>query len=147
MNNIKQLEQPAPSTDRAAETILVVEDEPDLLELVMQVLESRGYNVIPAASGQQAMEQWSRHGVKIDLVLTDMMMPDGMSGFSLADRMRADVPDLRVIYTSGHSAGIPGTALADVQEHQFLPKPYRPAKLIEIVRSVLDRDAVPDEAA
>jgi len=121
-----------------SETIMVVEDEPDLLELVVQVLEARGYSVVSAASGKQALEQWSHHEHRIDLLLTDMVMPDGMTGCQLAERMRTDVPTLKVVYTSGHNAGVPGTQLAHVEEKQFLAKPYRPSKLIEIIQSNLD---------
>jgi len=127
---------------------MVVEDEPDLLELVIQVLESRSYKVVAAGSGKQALEQWAQREQHIDLLLTDMVMPDGMTGFALAERLRSDAPNLRVIYTSGHSAGIPGTELADVEEHQFLAKPYRPSKLLEIVRNTLDgTQAAPKAAA
>ncbi len=122
----------------AAETIMVVEDEPDLLELVVQVLEGRGYTVLGASSGKQALEQWSQRDCDIDLLLTDMTMPDGMTGCELAERLRIDAPNLRVIYSSGHIAGVPGTQLAHVDERQFLAKPYRPSKLLEIVRNCLD---------
>ncbi len=143
MNVTKEIEQfPRPSEGRVsktgAETIMVVEDEPDLLELVVAVLEARGYTVLGAGSGQQALEQWSQRDHKIDLLLTDMTLPDGMTGFKLAEQLRIQSPDLRVIYTSGHTAGVPGTQLADVEERQFLAKPYRPSKLIEIVRNSLD---------
>src|SRR5277367_6830477 len=121
-----------------AETIMVVEDEPDLRELVVQVLESRGYTVLSAGSGKEALEQWSQRNRDIDLLLTDMVMPDGMTGCQLAERLRTDAPKLRVLYTSGHTAGVPGTQLAHVEDHQFLAKPYRPAKLLEIVRTCLD---------
>jgi CheY-like chemotaxis protein len=122
----------------AAETIMVVEDEPDLLELVVQVLEGRGYTVLGASSGKQALEQWSQRDCNIDLLLTDMTMPDGMTGCELAERLRIDAPNLRVIYSSGHIAGVPGTELAHVDERHFLAKPYRPSKLVEIVRTCLD---------
>jgi two-component system, cell cycle sensor histidine kinase and response regulator CckA len=126
-----------------AETIMVVEDEPDLLELVVQVLEGRGYTVLGAASGKQALEQWSKRDHDIDLLLTDMTMPDGMTGCQLAERLRTDAPNLRVIYSSGHTAGVPGTQLAHVEDHQFLAKPYRPSKLLEVVRNCLDGTASP----
>ena len=121
-----------------AETIMVVEDEPDLRDLVVQVLQGRGYHVLEAGSGKQALEQWSQRDRNIDLLLTDMVMPDGMTGCELADRLKNDAPQLRVIYTSGHSAGVPGTQLAHVDEKQFLAKPYRPSKLLEVVRACLD---------
>ena len=122
----------------AAETIMVVEDEPDLLDLVVQVLEGRGYTVLGASSVKQALEQWSQRDRDIDLLLTDMTMPDGMTGCELAERLRIDAPNLRVIYSSGHTVGVPGTELAHVDERQFLAKPYRPSKLLEIVRNCLD---------
>lgn len=131
--------EPAPKAAKTSpETILVVDDEPDLLDLVVQVLESRGYCVLSAASGKQALEQWSQCDHNVDLLLTDMTMPDGMTGAQLANRLRADAPSLRVLYTSGHSAGVPGTQLADLDERQFLAKPYRPSKLLEVVRNCLD---------
>jgi two-component system cell cycle sensor histidine kinase/response regulator CckA len=146
MNTTHEIEQ-APSPEcllkpkAGAETILVVEDEPDLLELVVQVLQSRGYTVIGATSGKDALEQWSHRDHDIDLLLTDMTMPDGMTGCQLAEQLRNEAPDLRVIYSSGHTAGVPGTLLANVEERQFLAKPYRPSKLLEIVRTCLDEAA------
>jgi CheY-like chemotaxis protein len=146
MNMTKEVEQSSRLTEErmsktrknGAETILVVEDEPDLLDLVVQVLEGRGYTVLGASSGKQALEQWSQRDRDIDLLLTDMTMPDGMTGCELARRLRIDAPNLRVIYSSGHIAGVPGTQLAHVEERQFLAKPYRPSKLLEIVRNNLD---------
>ncbi len=125
------------------ETIMVVEDEPDLRELVVQVLQGRGYTVLEASSGTQALEQWSNRQREIDLLLTDMVMPDGMTGCQLAERLRSDAPKLRVIYTSGHTAGVPGTQLEHIEERQFLAKPYRPTKLLEVVRNCLDDPAFP----
>jgi len=126
------------SKPAGAEIILVVEDEPDLLELVVQVLQSRGYVALGACSGKEALEHWNQREHNIDLLLTDMTMPDGMTGSQLAERLKLDAPNLRVIYSSGHTAGVPGTQLAHVDERQFLAKPYRPSKLLEIVRSALD---------
>jgi CheY-like chemotaxis protein len=125
------------------ETIMVVEDEPDLRDLVVQVLQGRGYNVLEAGSGKQALEQWTQGGRKIDLLLTDMVMPDGMTGTELATRLKNDAPKLRVIFTSGHSAGVPGSVLENIDERQFLAKPYRPAQLLEVVRNCLD-NPLPD---
>jgi CheY-like chemotaxis protein len=145
MNVTNEIHPPRLSEERQpkngkvdAETILVVEDEPDLLELVVQVLEARGYTVIGASTGNQALEHWSHCDHDVDLLLTDMTLPDGMTGYQLAERLRTDAPSLRVIYSSGHTAGVPGTQLAHVEERQFLAKPYRPSKLLEIVRASLD---------
>jgi len=131
-------EHTAKTGKNGAETILIVDDEPDLLDLVVQVLEGRGYNVLGAGSGKQALERWSQRDGKIDLLLTDMALPDGMTGFELAGQLKRDAPNLRVIYSSGHSVGVPGTQLADVDERHFLGKPYRPSNLLDIVRNCLD---------
>jgi len=74
----------------------------------------------------------------IDLLLTDMVMPDGLTGRKLAERLTQEDPRLRVIFTSGYTAGMPGADLDDVAEGHFLPKPYRPATLLQVVRDCLD---------
>jgi len=79
--------------------ILVVEDEPSLRQLVRKVLERSGFEVIEAASGVAAIELWDRDKPVLDLLLTDMVMPDGMSGRQLAERLKADNPGLKVLYT------------------------------------------------
>jgi CheY-like chemotaxis protein len=134
--------KPAPPKPRPSEgggeTILVVEDEPDLRDLVSQVLESRGYKVVSAGSGAEALETWAKRSGNIDLLLTDMVMPDGLTGVKLAERLTTESPGLRVIFTSGYSAGMPGTELANIEESHFLAKPYRPSTLLEVVRRRLD---------
>ena len=134
--------KPAPPKPRPSEgggeTILVVEDEPDLRDLVSQVLESRGYKVVSAGSGAEALETWAKRSGNIDLLLTDMVMPDGLTGVKLAERLTTESPGLRVIFTSGYSAGMPGTELANIEARHFLAKPYRPSTLLEVVRRSLD---------
>ncbi|HEY3861173.1 MAG TPA: ATP-binding protein [Verrucomicrobiae bacterium] len=130
---------PPPRRPAARETILVVDDEPDLRELVVQVLESGGYKVLSAGSGTEALEKWAKRPCDIQLLLTDLVMPDGLTGRKLADRLRVEDPRLRVIFTSGYTAGHSGTELADVKPHNFLAKPYRPAMLLQVVRECLNR--------
>jgi two-component system, cell cycle sensor histidine kinase and response regulator CckA len=125
-----------PAAER--ETILVVDDEPDLRELVSQILETDGYRVVSAGSGAEALEQWAKHRGDIHLLLTDMVMPDGLTGSKLADRLQREDPRLRVLYTSGYTAGLRGTEMANVEERNFLPKPYRPGTLLRVVRECLD---------
>jgi two-component system, cell cycle sensor histidine kinase and response regulator CckA len=133
-------EPPPPKAVKGGrETILVVEDEPDLRDLVAQVLKSRDYRVITAASGAKALETWAQREGDIHLLLTDMVMPDGLTGRKLAERLMEEDPHLRVIFTSGYTAGIPGTDLENVAEGNFLAKPYRPATLLQVVRDCLDR--------
>ncbi len=122
-----------------AETILVVEDEEALRELVTEILELYGYRVVSAESGVAALRVWDKHRDEIDLLLTDMVMPEGISGRDLAERLTLMDPELKVIYTSGYSPGMAGKDLALLEDCNFLPKPYPPTRLAEVVRDSLDR--------
>jgi two-component system cell cycle sensor histidine kinase/response regulator CckA len=126
---------------RGSETILVVEDEEAVREFVVQLLQSSGYQTIAAESAPQALERWAQHRGKIHLLLTDMMMPGGLTGRELGDRLSAQDPALKVIYSSGYSPGMAGKDLALFKLKSFLPKPYDPAKLLKILRHCLDGHA------
>jgi CheY-like chemotaxis protein len=117
--------------------ILVVEDEPSLRLLVRKVLERSGFEVLEAASGVAALALWDKGKPRVDLLLTDMVMPDGMSGRQLAERLKADNPDLKVLYTSGYSTELLGKDLDLHEGTNFLQKPYPPSKLVETVRNAL----------
>jgi two-component system, cell cycle sensor histidine kinase and response regulator CckA len=121
------------------ETILFVEDEPALRALIGNLLSRRGYRVLVAASGPEALEQWRAHASEVNLLLTDLVMPDGMSGFDLGARLAGEVPWLRVIYTSGYSPEIAGRGQALVAGVNFLAKPFDPDLLLCTVRAALDR--------
>jgi len=125
------------------ETILVVEDEPALRELVVNILELCGYHTFQAGNGPEALQVWQQRRHEIDLLLTDMVMPGGMSGGQLAEQLQAQDPGLKVIYTSGYSPGMAGKDIALLEEFNFLPKPYPPSRLAHLVRECLDgkRDA------
>ncbi len=120
------------------ETILVVEDERSLRSLVKNVLVQGGYTVLEAVSGVAALDVWAQHRHDIQLLLTDVVMPDGMSGLDLARRLVRDRPDLRVIYTSGYSAEIAAREIELQEGLNFLSKPYRPPDLLRTVRANLD---------
>ncbi len=120
------------------ETILVVEDEHALRELVTEILMMFGYKVVSAETGVQALKVWEKHKADIDLLLTDMVMPEGVSGRELAERLLDEDPALKVIYTSGYSPGMAGKDLALLEGFNFLPKPYPPVRLAEMVRECLD---------
>ena len=119
-------------------TIFVVEDEPSLRVLVRKVLERHGFQVIDAPSGVAALEIWSQNREKIDLLLTDMVMPDGVTGRELADKLKADNPKLRVVYTTGYSAELLGDGIVLRDGVNFLQKPYPPQKLLETIRNGLN---------
>lgn len=120
------------------ETILVAEDEDALREMVVQVLRIQGYTVLEASSGRQALTVWEQAGRPVDLLLTDMVMPGGVMGSELAERLVGQSPRLKVIYTSGYSPGMAGKDISLLEGRNFLPKPYSIGKLAQFVRHCLD---------
>jgi two-component system cell cycle sensor histidine kinase/response regulator CckA len=132
------VDNPAAAVRGGAETILVVEDEAALRELVTKVLRNYGYQVLEAAHGKEALRLWQSLATKPALLLTDMMMPEGMTGWELAARIRQDMPDMKVLFTSGYSPEIFGTEVQLDENSNFLPKPYHPRLLARTVRSCLD---------
>ncbi|HWD94377.1 MAG TPA: PAS domain S-box protein [Verrucomicrobiae bacterium] len=123
------------------ETILVVEDEVAVRELVCRVLGSHGYKILEAETGVKALEVWERNKKKIDLLLTDLVMPDRLNGRELAEKLRADRPRLKVIFTSGYSADVVGKDFVLQRDLRYLQKPYDPQKLAVTVRDCLDGNA------
>jgi len=132
----------APPTDQQGnrstrETILVVEDQPEVRRLVVRILQTRGYEILAAESGLEALELWSKHPGKVDLVVTDLVMPGGISGQELGRRLLKEEPALKIIYTSGYNETSSADDLSFLEPGRFLAKPYSPAKLIEAVRLCL----------
>jgi PAS domain S-box-containing protein len=120
------------------ETILVVEDEASVRELVCSLLASHGYKILQAESGPQAVRVWQEHKEKVDLLLTDLVMPDHMNGRELAEKLWSDRPHLRVLFTSGYSADVVGKDFVLRRGLNYLQKPYHPNKLALAVRECLD---------
>ncbi len=129
----------APALRRRTETILLVEDEPGVRMLTRVVLERQGYRVLEAAHGLEAVRLWDQHQATIRLLLTDIVMPEGVNGRELAARFRAANPTLPVIFTSGYSAEIAGRQLSLLEGQNFLQKPFSPRQLLEIVDRSLSR--------
>lgn len=115
------------------ESILVVEDEPLVRAFVCEALQHHGYRVLEADCGQKALEVWERAGQGIDLLLTDMVMPNGISGSSLAKMLLDHKQELKVIYMSGYTSEITGTGDLFSEARNFLPKPFSQGKLIDMV--------------
>ncbi len=120
-----------------SETILVVEDEEALRRLATRLLETAGYTVLSAADGEQALITCERHAGKIDLLLTDVVMPR-MSGKRLAERLATTRPTLKILYMSGYTDdAIVQHGVLDADTH-FIAKPFSEADLTRKIRAVLD---------
>ncbi|HEX3797933.1 MAG TPA: PAS domain S-box protein [Verrucomicrobiae bacterium] len=130
-----------PKVHGGKETILVVEDEPPLRVLVRSVLERYGYRVLEAVSGVAALSVWETHKDEIQLLLTDMVMPHGLSGQELGKKLLAEKPELKIIYCSGYSLAMVGTDMVLQEGLNFLQKPYHPRKLAQAIRDCLDGSA------
>jgi two-component system, cell cycle sensor histidine kinase and response regulator CckA len=120
-----------------APTILLVEDEPALVELVRTFLQEEGYRTLEASDGLTALQIWNDNRGQIDLLLTDINMPHGMSGIDLADNLRALKPELKVIYSSGHSPDMLNFEIKPGRNETFLAKPFSGAKLLQAVAAAL----------
>jgi CheY-like chemotaxis protein len=129
---------PAPEAARAwsGATILLVEDERAVRDMTTLVLGRAGYRVLAAATPSEASTLFDEHGASIDLLLTDIVMPE-MHGPVLAQRLIARRPGLRVLFVSGHSDAMP-TGTTATGKTAFLGKPFAPANLLATVTEVLN---------
>jgi len=121
------------------ETILLVEDEPAVRDMTRLVLERAGYRVVDAANGIEALLAWDKCGAFVDLILTDVVMPEGISGRDLADLVQDKRPEVRVLFTSGYDKDFGGRELALKDGQAFLPKPASPQQILAAVRRSLDQ--------
>ncbi len=147
------VEQPTPpipspgaaTATSATGTILLVEDEANVRELVRKVLIRHGYEVLSAENGQVALEVAARHPRPLHLVLTDVIMPH-VSGHELVDRIRPAHPGIRVVYMSGYADQALASRAGLGPDVGFLPKPFATRELLRTVRDALadrSRDAGP----
>jgi signal transduction histidine kinase len=124
---------------RGQERLLVVEDEPGVLEVAAEALRLQGYTVLTAQSPAEALQLAQSYPEPLHLLITDVVMPI-MSGRELAEYLIRLHPQLRVLYVSGYTENtIVHHGVLETGVH-FLPKPYTPAQLIQKVREVLDSD-------
>lgn len=119
------------------ETILVVEDELPLLRLIHHILASHGYKVLESSSGHNALAQWQEHNDRIDLLLTDLILPDGIAGPELASILQEAKPSLKVIFTSGYDLERLAGDFTLGEGVNFIQKPFHARKLAETVYDCL----------
>jgi CheY-like chemotaxis protein len=124
------------------ETILLVEDESVVRHLVAEILETSGYTVMQAADGPSALELLRRHSGKLDLLLTDVVMP-GMSGPEVAQAVTSMRPGTQVLYTSGYTDSAIGHHGVLEPGIAFLQKPFSADDLTRKVRTLLDEASIP----
>jgi CheY-like chemotaxis protein len=114
--------------------VLLIEDETAVRNLVVRFLSTKGYQVLPAADGDEALALWNLHKSQIDLVLADIVMACGKSSRAMVNQFRTEHPALKVLFTSGYN--IEETS-SESQSIHFLPKPYRPDQLLSAVREAI----------
>lgn len=135
------LEPSQAPVSRGCETILVVEDEKAVRQVTVRTLNHYGYRVIEADHGRDALHRWPEHAAGVDLLLTDVVMPEGLSGFELVERLRQTRPGLPAILMSGYNSEMMIRHLTLPSGTVFLQKPFVPADLARKIRELLDGPA------
>jgi two-component system, cell cycle sensor histidine kinase and response regulator CckA len=126
-----------PRTDLTGQgTILLVEDEEGLRSLNARGLRSRGYNVVEASNGVEALEALEQENGAVDLVVSDVVMPE-MDGPTLLKSMRIRNPDLKIIFVSGYAEDAFEKSLPENQQFAFLPKPFTLSQLVAAVKETM----------
>jgi CheY-like chemotaxis protein len=124
----------ASTTADGADTVLIAEDEANMLHLLEKIFLRRGYKVLKANDGQSALEVYQRHKDEIDVVLLDMGLPK-ISGREVSLKIRSENPDVKVIITSGYIEPSMKSQL-DHARVKFLHKPYTPADVFKTLQSL-----------
>ena len=125
---------------KGSEKVLLVEDEPEVRKLTRSMLRHLGYTVVEAPDGPAALKAWRKHGPSIDLLLTDIIMPN-MSGRQLAEKLTSEQPGLKVLYMSGYTDEIIAHHGVVDSDKELLQKPFSRDRLAEKIRKVLEQQA------
>ncbi len=134
---VESAQAPIPSpTAAAGETILVIEDDPSIREIVRRTLDREGYSVVTASTGDEGMELLALHP-GIPLVITDLVLPGSIRGIDLARHVLTKAHPTRLLCMSGYSEQLISGAEALLADGAFLPKPFTPSVLLERVRDIL----------
>ncbi|MGC9942826.1 MAG: PAS domain S-box protein [Verrucomicrobiota bacterium] len=129
---------PRPKLGGGTETILLAEDDPTMRGLICLILRKYGYNVLETSHGKEALSVWQKHRGTVAMLVTDLVMPHGMSGQELAQHLRADQPALKVLFMSGYSSEIAGKEFQLQNGEDFLQKPFATDKFLFTIRQCLD---------
>ena len=121
---------------QSAGTVLIVEDDPEVLQVAVETLKALGYNVVTASDGPSALNRLQRNARQIDVLFTDVVMPKGMSGIELARQARELRPDLHILLASGYPTSALSADHGLTDEFTFLSKPYRWSDLSERIRAM-----------
>lgn len=133
----------AAKTDLSGLDILLVEDEPAVRRIAIRLLRALGHRAIEANDGHSGLARWREHRRQIDLVITDLVMPGGMSGLQLADTIQSERPELPIILASGYSRELIESGDAPMGPlRRFLPKPYDQGSLLEVIASLPVHEAL-----
>lgn len=127
----------------SGERIMVVDDEGSLRKLVARKLKRQGFDVIEAEDGPHAESTWSEHTADVDLLLTDLRMPNGFSGLELARRLQKKRPDLKVLFMTGYSEDLQEEGAGLEENVDFVSKPFGLDALMGVIRERLDTDNRP----
>ncbi len=119
------------------ETILLTEDEDMVRGMTAMILRRYGYNVLEASNGGEALEIAAQYKATIDILITDVVMP-GMNGKMLATQIKARIPDMKILYTSGYTENVIVHHGVLEENVNFISKPFNTISLIEKIRSILD---------
>jgi CheY-like chemotaxis protein len=122
----------------APRMVLIVEDEPALRKMAEKILNRLGYDIVTAQDGPEALKLWPQIRGKLDLLFTDMMMPGGITGRELAQKLLQDQPGLHVIYSTGYSVDFLNPDLNLVEGVNLLLKPYNATTLTRAVKKALE---------
>jgi CheY-like chemotaxis protein len=132
----------SPAPQARVKGVLLVEDEAELRQLTKAMIEQLGYPVMEAASGQEALLVWHDRNREVDVLIADFVMPDGLTGLELADRLRREKEDLGIVLTSGYTADkLAGKFKFRFKaDFQFLQKPYRLETLGQAITKCLVKE-------
>jgi CheY-like chemotaxis protein len=133
--------QPVPRG--GTETILLVEDDEAVRLITRALLLRHGYSVLEAANGIHALKIWEEQRDTIALVLTDLVMPNGLGGLELVEQLRRENPDLKAVFVSGYNSELAGRQFAANElkpGENYIQKPFSPDQLLETIRRRLDKE-------